>query len=182
MSERQIIYPTERLLANPRIFQAVANYFNGPDWETLSDAFYDLLESEFLEDLEVEPEFNAAEVCFRESPDEEDVFQVVLSTGIAAEIRAQGNEFSAELRTEDDLGAVSAIYHRLIRAIEESRPELSGDIVLSEPPTPGNGYLRDAAGNAFRGKFHLLTNPEQEFDFVVEIVDLQADILKATIL
>jgi len=31
MDEQQLIYPVARLLANPRIFHAIANYLGGPD-------------------------------------------------------------------------------------------------------------------------------------------------------
>ena len=66
MDSRQIIYPTERLLANPRIFMAIADYFDGPDWETFRDAFYDLLEGEF-EDMDVEPEFAIPKLLLEKS-------------------------------------------------------------------------------------------------------------------
>ncbi len=47
----QIIYPLDRLLANPRIFHAISNRLGGPDGETLKCAFYDLLEYD-LQDFE----------------------------------------------------------------------------------------------------------------------------------
>jgi hypothetical protein len=40
----QIIYPLDRLLANPRIFHAISNRLGGPDGETLKCAFLDLIE------------------------------------------------------------------------------------------------------------------------------------------
>ena len=44
-----------------------------------------------------------------------------------------------------------------------------------------NGFLRDKDGNAFRGKFHLKSNPEQKFSFVVDVIDIPSDQLKARI-
>ena len=80
------------MLANPRIFMAIANYFEpGPDWETWRGAAYDLLEGEF-EDQDVEPEFNIPELAFRESPDDSEVFQVITPSGIAIELRPQDGE------------------------------------------------------------------------------------------
>ena len=59
MSERQIIYTVERLLANPRVFMAVANYFDGPEWYVWQSAFYDLIEMTVMEGLPDEIEFDA---------------------------------------------------------------------------------------------------------------------------
>ena len=180
--DEQLIYPVHRILGNPRVLKAIANWVEGPDWEILAEAFYDLIENEFTENPEVEPQFSAAEVCFRRDPEDERIIQVVLSTGQAMELRPiDGDEYHAEVKTENDLSVVSTIYNRLVKAIEEEKPELKGNIVLCDPPTPGNGFLRDTDGNAFRGRFHLLDNPEQEFGFVVDIIDLQADVLKASI-
>ena len=69
MDTTQIIYPTLRLLANPKIFIAIANHFDGPDWEVFASAFYDLIESQFLDEDSVEPDLNVCpEVCFRFDP------------------------------------------------------------------------------------------------------------------
>lgn len=186
MDERQVIYPTIRLLANPKIFIAIANYLEGPDWETIAGAFYDLIEGEFLEDDELEPEFLISECAFREKPDEMDVFQVVLPSGNAIELRpgdgdGDDKKYSA-ITSEDELGIVSAIYGRLIRAIETECPELKGDIVLCDPPTPSNGYLRDENGDAFRGEFHLLSDPEKMYHFTVDVISMEDDDLKASVL
>ena len=180
METRQVIYPTERLLANPRIFMAIANEFDGPDWETFRDAFYDLIEAEF-EDSDVEPEFNIPEVCFRESPDDEDVFQVVLTNGMAIELRPQDGDKYSIVRNENELGIVSAIYGRLVKAIEEARPDLKGDISLSDIPTLSNGFLRDDDDDCFKGTFTLLSEPEKKFKFQVDIIDLHGDELTATV-
>ena len=183
MESRQIIYKTERLLANPKVFMAIANYFGqGPDWEIIADAFYDLIESEFLEDEDVEPDFLlCAEVCVREKPEDPEVFQVILSNGQAIELRPSEGEYVAAIKSEEDLGVVSAIYGRLVKAIEDTKPELAGDIALVDPPTPGNGYLRHTDGNSFRGAFHLLSNPDKKYDFIIDVVDLEDDDLRARI-
>ena len=182
MDSRQLIYPTERLLANPKVFMAIANFFDGPDWETIRDAFYDLIESEFLEDDSIEPDFMICpEVCVREKPEDPDTFQVILSNGNAMELKPGDGEYVAEIKSEEDLGVVSAIYGRLIKALEESKPELAGDIALVDPPTPGNGYLRNKDGNAFQGAFHLLSDPEKRYDFIVDVVSLDDDDLRARI-
>ena len=185
MPERQIIYPVHRLLANPRIFHAIANFFeDGPEWETFADAFYDLLESEIMEVEEGEesPGFDCPEVCFREKPEAPDVFQVILANGTAMELNPNedGSRYGI-LTSEDELGVTGAIYGRLVKAIEVVRPDLAGNIALCHPPTSANGFLRSNDGDNFAGEFHLLTDPNQLFDYTVHVVDLQNDELKATV-
>jgi len=185
-AERQIIYPTFRLLANPRVFHAIANFFGeGPDWVTFAEAFYDLLEAEILEveDGEASPSFEADEVCFREDPENPEVYQVILSTGTAMELKPSDadGKYGGVVSSEDELGVVTAIYGRLVKAIEAVRPDLAGNIALCKPPTIANGFLRSPDGNKFAGEFHLLSNPDELFDYVVDIVDLQSNELKATV-
>ena len=183
MSDNQIIYPVGRILANPKIFIAVADLLEGPEWEVLAESFYDLMEADWDEDPEQMPLFDTTlEVCFREDPDEETVFQVILSNGNAVELRPQeGGGSYTSVATEDDFTAVSAIYSRLIKALEEERPDLKDDIALVDLPTPGNGFLRDKDGNAFRGAFHLKSDPEKKFKFIVDVIDISDDVLKASI-
>ena len=183
MDTTQIIYPTLRLLANPKIFIAIANHFDGPDWEVFASAFYDLIESQFLDDDSVEPDLDKCpEVCFRFDPDEPDVFQVILSNGEAIELRPDedGDTYSL-ISSEEDLGVVSAIYGRLVKAIEAARPDLEGNIALAKMPTAANSFLRSNNGDNFSGEFHLLSDPDQTFDFVVDIVDLSSDDLRAEV-
>ena len=179
MESRQIIYPTDRLLANPRIFMAIADFFEGPDWETFRDAFYDLIEGEF-EDPDVDPAFEIPEVAFREKPEDPEVFQVVLTNGMAIELKPDGSSY-AVVQNEDELGVVSAIYGRLVKAIEQARPDLKGDISLDEVPTLSNGFLRDQHDDCFRGTFSLLSTPDTKFRFKVDIVSLSDDELTATV-
>lgn len=182
MESKQVIYPTERLLANPRVFMAIANEFDGPDWDTWRDAFYDLLESEF-EDTDVEPIFEVPEVCFRVKPEDEEIFQVILTNGMAIELRPDEDGYAGSLTvsSEEELGVASAIYTRLVRAIEEARPDLKDDISLSEVPVVNNGFLRDDDGDAFRGTFTLLSDNDKKFNYVVNVVDLEKDELVAEI-
>lgn len=188
MDTKQIIYPTTRLLANPRVFMAIAKEFDGPDWETLANAFYDLLEHDILN--EEEPEdvaFNAPEVCFRCKPENEDVIQIILPDGNAIELHptassADGSEeYYSAIHTEEEFAITSTINARLIRAIEAAAPEIAGDIALCEPPTPANEFLRDSEDDCFRGQFHLMSDPDKLFDFRVEIVDLSTDELRASV-
>ena len=44
----EIIYPVDRLLANPKVFFAIAAHFGGPDHSQLKDLFYELLEADIL--------------------------------------------------------------------------------------------------------------------------------------
>jgi hypothetical protein len=178
MEERQIIWPTERVMANPKIFIAIADYFEGPEWDVFSGAFYDLMESE-LEDSD-DPKFLIGEVCFREKPDEPEVFQVVLSNGNAIELRPNDGVYSI-VQSEDDLAIVSTIYGRLIKALEIARPDLKGDIALCDIPTMANGFLRDEDGDAFRGTFHLLSDPESTHKFIIDVVDIASDDLRARV-
>ena len=186
MESSQIIYPVERLLAHPRIFMAIANYFldefdDAPDWETLREATYDLLEGEF-EDMDVEPRFEAPEVCFRIKPEEPEVYQVVLSNGNAIELKPtpDGDRYQV-IESEEELGIASVIYGRLVRAIEAKRPDLKGDISLNDVPMFANGFLRDENGDAFRGTFSLLSSPDTKFNFVINVVDLEEDELEAEV-
>jgi len=187
METRQIIYPTKRLLANPRIFMAIANEFDGPDWETIANAFYDLIEHDILH--EEEPDdvaFHAPEVCFREKPGAEEVLQIVLPDGSAVELHPTASsddeeEYYAAVKTEEDFAITSTINARLIRAIEEAAPEVTGDVALCEPPTPANEFLRDSEDDCFRGQFHLMSDPDRLYDFRVEVVDLSTDQLKASV-
>lgn len=185
MDENQIIYPTARLLANPKVFFAIANWFDGPNWETLAGAFYDLIEQNIVDggENQADVQFDAAEVCFREKPEEPEVFQVILSTGLAIELHPSGDgDTYASVRDAEDLALVSTIYSRLVKALEEARPDMKGDIALIDVPTPANGYLRDEDGDAFRGSFHLLSNPEKKFSYVIDVIDINNDDLKARII
>jgi len=188
MDTRQIIYPTERLLANPRIFMAIAREFDGPDWETIASAFYDLIEHDILQEEEMEDvAFNAPEVCFREKPGAPEVMQIVLPDGNAVELHPTaspgdgGEEYYAAVKTEEDFAITSTINARLIRAIEEAAPEVAGDVALCEPPTPANEFLRDSEDDCFRGQFHLMSDPDRVYDFRVEVVDLSTDQLRASV-
>ena len=176
----EIFYPVERLLANPRVFFAIANNLGGPDGETLKDAFYELMEYGLgdYEDPE-EIEFQAEEVCF--SLDSEDgTLQMTLDTGIASLLKPIEGEVKAQITSDHEMAATSAIYDRLITAIVEANPAFEGNIALCSPPTPGNSYLRSSDGERFEGAFHLLSDPESEYSFSIDIIDVQEDILKAT--
>ena len=176
----EIIYPVSRLLATPKTFYAIAAQIGGPDADLLRDLFYDLLESDFDGDDPEDVEFHASEVCFRESPDEPGVIQVILDTGTAAELRPHG-EYVAQIKNDNEMAVTSSIYKRLVTAIEESSPEFLGNIVLCDPPMPSNQYLRSDDGESFNGEFHLLSDPERTYGFSVEVIDIPNDILKATV-
>ena len=177
----QIIYEVSRLLENPRIFFAIANRLNGPDGEVLKEAFFDLIENE-LNDYEDahDCEFEATEVCFR-CDQEDGKCEIILDSGIMSVLEPVEGEFRTMITNDSELAASSAIYQRLVKAIEETSPDFCGNIALCSPPTPGNGYLRSEDGNRFEGEFHLLSDPEQQFAFNVEIVDVPTDDLVAFI-
>lgn len=175
-----IVYPVERLLAQPKLFNAIANYLEGPDAETLRSSFYDLMEVEFGEQDPEDCEFEAEEVCF-ESEDEGATFTIQLDTGVMCKLEAVGDEVRAHIKTDKELAASSAIYQRLVMAIEESYPEFKEDIVLCSPPTPGNRYLSSPNGESFEGSFHLKSNPDEKFSFNVLVIDPEADEMRATV-
>ena len=181
MDEIQVIYPISRLLANPRIFYAIAKHLGGPDGDTLRTAFYDLIEYHFsdLEDAE-DCEFEADEVCFKCEEDGE-TCGIYLDSGIASMLHAVEGEIRAHITNENELAASSAIYKRIVEAIEEVEPNLAGNIALCSPPTPGNSYLRSEDGDRFEGKFHLLSDPERLYHFHVEVIDVNTDQLRAHI-
>lgn len=176
----EILYPVERLLANPRIFFAIANYLGGPDGETLKQSFYELMEYGFgeYEDPE-EVEFVAEEICFAIDP-EDGTLQMTLDTGLASILKPIEGEVKAQITNDHEMAATSAIYDRLVTAIVEANPDFDGNIALCSPPTPGNSYLRSPDGERFEGSFHLLSDPERQYTFNVDIIDVNADILKAT--
>lgn len=181
MDEQQLIYPVARLLANPRIFHAISNYLGGPDADTIRDTFYELLEHSF-KDIENPEEcsFDSEDACFI-AKGEEGAFEIALDCGIAASLEAIEGEMRAQFSNDNEMAAASAIYQRLVTAIEESNPELAGDIVLCSPPTPGNYYLRSRDGDRFEGNFHLLSDPDSLYSFNVEVIDVNEDQLRATI-
>jgi hypothetical protein len=78
------------------------------------------------------------------------------------------------------MAATSAIYDRIVKSLVEANPEFDGNIALVSPPTPGNSYLRSADGERFEGSFHLLSDPDRQFAFNVDIIDVNRDILRAT--
>lgn len=176
----EIFYPVERLFANPRVFFAIANALDGPDAETLKSAFYDLMEYGFgdYEDPE-EIEFVADEICFTIDP-EDGTVQMTLNTGLASILKPVEGELKAQITNDYEMAASSAIYDRIVKSIVEANPEFDGNIALVSPPTPGNSYLRSEDGERFEGAFHLLTDPERQYAFTVDIVDVQQDILRAT--
>lgn len=175
-----IIYPVERLLGNPRIFFAIANFLGGPDGETLKQSFYELMEYGFndFEDPE-EIEFQAEEVCFSIDP-ADGTLQMTLDTGLASVLKPIEGEVKAQITNDHEMAASSAIYERIVKSLVEANPAFEGDIALVSPPTPGNSYLRSEDGERFEGAFHLLSDPERQYAFNVDIVDVNADILKAT--
>lgn len=175
----EIFYPVERLLANPRVFFAIANSLDGPDGETLKSAFYELIEYGFSEVENPEDvEFLATEVCFR--IDENGEMEIVLDSGLASVLKPVEGELKAQFSNDNEFVASSAIYDRIITAIVEANPEFKNNIVLCSPPTPGNSYLRSSDGERFEGSFHLLTDPNSLYSFNVDIIDVTRDILKAT--
>ncbi len=178
----EIFYPIDRLLANPRIFFAIANRFDGPDGDTLKHSFLELLEYSLAEYENIEDcEFGAGadEVCFSIDPDTGEV-QMSLNTGLATILKPVEGEVRAQITNDIEMAAASAIYDRIVKSLVEVNPEFEGNIALCSPPTPGNSYLRSNDGERFEGAFHLLSDPSRQYAFNVDIVDVNQDILRAT--
>ena len=178
-----IVYPVSRLLANPKIFFAIANYLGGPDGETLRSAFYDLLEFELDLDDDEDPddcEFTAEEVCFSIEEDGT-TCNIQFDSGLLSRLEAVEGEVKASITNDKELATASAIYQKLVSAIEVASPDLKGDIALCSPPTPGNSYLKSPDGNNFIGNFHLLSNPDTQYAFNVLVLDAKTEQLQATI-
>lgn len=184
---RQIILPIDRLLGSPRFFYAIANSFDGPDAEIIMEAFYDVIEHHLNEEENIEEvTWGPVEFCFRMDEEREGVFQVIASTGQAVELHPQGDGTETgsrytTIKSLEQLSVSSHIYAHLVRSLEEARPDLAGDIALMETPTEANGFLRDETGDKFSGKFHLMSDPDKLFNFEIEIIDLNAGELRATI-
>lgn len=176
----EIFYPVDRLLANPRTFFAIANHLGGPDGEMLKQSFYELMEYGFDEYEDPDDiQFAAEEICFSIDPANGTV-QMTLDTGLASILKPIEGETKAQITSDYEMAATSAIYDRLITALVEANPEFKNNIALCSPPTPGNSYLRSEDGERFEGSFHLLTDPDSQYAFHVDIIDVNADILKAT--
>lgn len=173
-----IVYPVSRLLAQPKLFHAIANYFEGPDADTLRSFFYDLIEMQF-ENMDPEDcEFDAEEARF-DCEEDGSTFSIELDSGV--KIEAVQGETRTQISTDQDLAATSAVYQKLVTVIEESCPEFTGDIALCSPPTPGNNFLSSEDGECFVGSFHLKSNPDKQFAFNIQVIDPDADEMKATI-
>lgn len=176
----EITYPVERLLANPRVLFAIANFLGGPDGEVLKESFYELLEYSFADYEDPnDVEFDAVEVNFQIDAESGRV-QITLDTGLATVLQPVEGEFKAQITNDNEMAASSAIYERLVKAICSANPDFTDNIALCSPPTPGNSYLRSDDGERFEGAFHLLSDPEREYQFQVDIIDVNADILQAT--
>lgn len=177
----RVIYPLDRLLANPLVFHAIANRLGGPDGETLKSATYDLLEygMEMFGEA-TDCDFNTDEICFQ-CEDEDGKCEIILDNGLMSVLEAVDGEIRAAITTDGEFAASAAIYSRLVEAINDSHPEFRDNIALCSPPTPGNSFLRSADGDTFEGEFHLLSDPEKTYSFSVEIVDINSNELKATI-
>ena len=162
------------------LFRSIANYLGGPDGETLKSAFFDLIEYNFGEYEDPEDiEFKAEEVCFAIDP-EDGAVQITLDTGLASILKPIEGEVKAQITNDHEMAATSAIYDRLVTALVEANPDFDGNIALCSPPTPGNSYLRSSDGERFEGSFHLLSDPERQYAFNIDIIDVQQNILKAT--
>lgn len=175
-----IVYPVSRLLAEPKIFNAIASFLGGPDAETLRSAFFDMLEYEFEEQDPEDCEFDAEEVSF-DVEDDGAVCTMTFDTGFTLKLEAVEGEARSQITNESELAAAFAINRRLISAIEESHPELKDDIAIEHPPAPGNNYLSSRDGDHFVGVLHLRSNPDKKFAFNVLVVDPDSDELKASI-
>jgi hypothetical protein len=178
----ELFYPIERLLANPRVFFAISNLLGGPDGETLKQSFLELLEyglSDYDDPDDCEFGMGADEVCFSIDPDNGEL-QMTLNTGLASVLKPVEGEIKAHITNDTEMAAASAIYDRIVKSIVEANPDFDGNIALCSPPTPGNSYLRSYDGERFEGAFHLLSDPDRQYAFTVDIVDVNADILKAT--
>lgn len=174
-----ISYPVSRLLAQPKLFFAIANYMDGPDAETLRSSFYELLEADLNQYNNEDCEFSAQEAVF-ESSEGGLIYTILLDTGVMCKLEAI-TETGAQIKSDKELAATSAIYQRLVMAIEEECPELAGDIALCSPPTPGNNFLSSLDGDSFEGSFHLKSDPDSRFSFTVYVIDPEKDQMEATV-
>jgi hypothetical protein len=136
-----------------------------------------MLEHHFDEEPQEELVFEPDEICIRMCENED--VELIFDTGLACSLNRLDGEFKSLITNDHEMAATSAIYARIIAALEEANPDFTGNIALVSPPTPGNGYLRSDDGNQFEGHFHLLSDPGVTYRFVVEILDVAQDILKA---
>lgn len=165
------MYPVSRLLANPKVFHAIANYLDEiVTADILRDTFLSLLEMSFEELDDEDCEFEAEEVRF-DSNLEEKSCSIHLDTGLIVTIQVSEEEREARISSKEDFVTASGIYKNIVSAIEEANPDLEGDVALCSPPTPSNSYLLDPKGNKFIGDFHLLSDPDKKFRFIAKPVE-----------
>lgn len=175
-----IVYPVYRLFAQPNCFYAIAEYIGFRSPEVLQSSFYELMELEFDKLPPEECEFSADEARF-ETEDDGEICTISLDNGFMCRLEVSQSQVKSLIRNNREFLDSSAIYFRLVTAIEESNPSLRGDIALCSPPTPGNNFLSSEGGEYFEGTFHLKSNPDQKYAFKVTVEDVEKDIMKTTI-
>ena len=175
-----ISYPVSRLLAQPKVFNAISSSLGGFDADIIRSAFYDLLEINFNDLDQEDCEFDASEAVF-EFEGEGEPFIIQLNNGISCQLRITFGEHGTQVNSDRDLAAASVVYQKLVSAIEESYPELTGDVALCSPPTPGNNFLTSENGDYFEGMFHLKSDPDSKYSFNVQVLDQDSEEMKASI-
>lgn len=174
----QIVYPVNRILAEPSILYMVESYMDGPPFEMLRQGFYGLLEScmiqlgvyEFGDECDVvfKSDYETGEVGII-LPDVSMMF--LLTPNYPGE---QDDEKVWINSVIDDAQAVAAtdISLSLMAALNSYLPEeLKYNILIKDLPHPENNFLIDNETQCFNGEFRKLDEPEVVYSFKAKIND-----------
>jgi hypothetical protein len=173
---KQFQYYVAFLLQHPEYFDMLEEGLEGPDSETLREAFHALLD-------EVDYIDNRLQVVFRMYL-EDGTVEVVLSTGQAVVITLSVEDYICNIQSQEEMGLASELYYRLVRAIERELPsKYTYNIALVDPPCPSTNFLiSPVADDVFCGKFYHLDDPTKLYDWIVKVVDPDTTDLKAEVI
>ncbi len=174
-----IVYPVARLLAEPRLIYAAAEYLNDIDGDLLKEAFLTAVEYAILY---ADGGFDSAEeVKFHYDEEDENILYVSLDNGTTVTIEMIDPDHVTHVVTQQDLDTVSGLFSKLVKAIEDTDPSLKDDVSLSQIPSQANRWLCSEDGNFFVGDFHLRSDPDKRFSYKISVTDADTCQLSATI-
>lgn len=173
---KQFQYFVKYLLNHPEYFQLLEEGLEGPDAETLQEAFYSLLEDVDYVDDELQ-------VVFRVFTKDGTV-EVILSTGQAVVITLAVDDYICNIRSSEEMKLATDLYYRLVRAIEKELPtQFKYNIALVDPPCPSTNYLiSPLSDDVFSGKFYHLEDPSKSYSWIVKVIDPEQTELKAEVM
>lgn len=172
---KQFQYFVAFLLQHPEYFDMLEEGLDGPDSETLQEAFHALLEDiDYID--------NKLQVVFRVFV-EDGTVEIILSTGQAVVITISADDYICNIKSQEEMELASELYYRLIRAIERELPtKYKYNIALVDPPCPSTNFLiSELEDDVFCGKFYHLEEPEVSYNWTVKVINPDTTDLKAQV-